>query len=102
MVTTCTQSKCRRTEVILQNDEPPNKVNGDAVAIGGETAPEVNGGEMDLELFVGGRHKPIQSCQQKRAVQQQAARQKLLEDVDLDLPLEKLRHYQQTDDSLAV
>ena len=101
MVTTCAQSKCRRTEVILQNDEPLNKVNGDAVAIGGETVPEVNGGE-DLEQFVGGRHKPIQSCQQKRAVQQQAARQELLEDVDLDLPLEKLRHYQQTDDSLAV
>jgi len=36
-----------------------NRVNGDAVAIGGETVPEVIGEEMDPELFEGGRHKPI-------------------------------------------
>ena len=59
MVTTHAQS--RRTEAILQNDEPLNRINGDAVAIGGETVPEVIGEEMDPELFERGRHKLIQT-----------------------------------------
>ena len=73
MVTTRAQS--RRTEAILQDDYPLNRVNGDVVAIGGEMVPGVIGEEMDPELFEGGRQKPIQTRRQKRAVRQQAARQ---------------------------
>jgi len=100
MVTTHAQSK--RAEAIPQNAVPLNRVNGDAVAVGGETVPEVIGEEMDLELFEGGRHKPIQTRRQKRAARQQAARQKLMGDIDLDIPQEKLRQNQQTNDSLAI
>ena len=66
MVTTRAQSK--RTEAILQNDEPLSRVNGDAAAIGGKTVPEVIGEEMDPELFERGRHRPIQIRRQKRTV----------------------------------
>jgi len=97
-----TRAQSRRTEAILQDDNPLNRVNGDVVATGGEMVPEVIEGEMDPELFEGGRQKPIQTRRQKRAVRQQVARQKLLGDIVPDLPLEKLRQYQQTDDSLAV
>jgi len=57
---------------------------------------------MNPELFERGCHKPIQTRRQKRTVWQQTAKQELLKDVDLDLPLEKLRQYQQTDESLAI
>ena len=63
---------------------------------------EIIGGEMDPNLFEEDSSKVPQSCQQKRVTLQQIARQQLLRDMEVDLPLEKLKQYQQTDDSLAT
>ena len=63
---------------------------------------EAVGGEIDAELFGKSHERAPQSRQQKRANRQQFARQQILEGFELNLSLEKLRDYQQKDNSLTT
>ena len=94
MVTTRAQS--RRMEVASQYEEPLG------IQDRMDDSLEAVGGEIDADLFGKSHERAPQSCQQNRASQQQFARQQILGGLELNLSIEKLRDYQQKDDSLAT